>query len=371
MIAELRRIQSHVLGHPFLDPPADLALADTAIWSELLAWSDVHRLQGQVFHALAPLEQLGAHQRRVLSERMSRGCAISLHVDASLPSVAGLLDRAGIDWRLMKGCATSRVLYPDESWRHYGDADVLVRLEHFEDAKEALRPLVAVPAPVQAGPLRTLAAKEHAFVDHRGVEIDLHFAVQGSLLSSRVDNDLLFASPTTIEVQGRQVPTMSNGALLVNAVLHLSSAGGRLSTVPDIVRLARLVAPDDSIVAELLAAERVRRLFTWALGQTLSWVSLPAPWVEWEAQHRNGRCRQPAYGWLHRRDERIRIVNTFVGPQRLRRAAEWLWPSREFLDAHGINRLQNLSGGLAVWRRAGAPDRSSRLRTTKPPGSSV
>ena len=47
-------------------------------------------------------------------------------IGAALAVVADALNEAGVDWRLLKGLATSHLLYPEQSWRTTQDVDLLV-----------------------------------------------------------------------------------------------------------------------------------------------------------------------------------------------------------------------------------------------------
>lgn len=314
------------------------------------------RLIGCLWHAGQRRLVLDDVQRTLLHRVFVAASQRTMAVDASLPAVADALDTAGIEWRVLKGVATARLLYPSETWRQYVDIDLLVRYVALGDALAALAPLTSKPGPVQAGPARTWVVKEHALVDVRGVEIDVHFGVQGSLVSSRLDNDVLFEAPQMIEIDGRAVPALSEPAMLVHAALHVSSAGWKLSSVPDVALLCRRVAPDDPQFRRLVDRGAVRHLFVWALMRVAAWVPLTSAWDSFVRDHVLGRPHLEFYRWVHAREERMRVANAFLGPQRGRRIVETVWPQQAFLDEQGLSRAGNLARIAGAGRAAARVD---------------
>jgi hypothetical protein len=251
---------------------------------------------------------------------------------------------------MLKGGATARLLYADPSQRSSRDIDVLVRPVDLEGALRALAPITAEDAEVQAGPVRAAILKERQITDTRGVAIDVHQAIEGSLITSRLPTEPLFAEPQMFVVHGVHVQACSAAVMFVHSVLHSTSGGAQLSTLPDLARLARLVRPDDDIVAELLAARGPRELFAWSLCEAERRVPLPEPWRRYSELHQPSRARQRLFRAVHGSEARLGLINVLIGERRLRRVREVLWPTRAYLQFKSTTRLGNLRW---VLRRGG------------------
>ena len=103
--------------------------------------------------------------------------------------------------------------------------------------------------------------KERQITDTRGISIDVHQAIEGFLVNSRLPVAPLFATPQTFSVRGVELQACSAAAMFVHSVLHSTSGGAQLSTLPDVGRLARLANPDDAIVTALLVGRSQRDHF--------------------------------------------------------------------------------------------------------------
>jgi hypothetical protein len=304
-------------------------------------WAGTERVLGLASLALVDQPELTLAQRAEVERLGHRASMISLHVDASARRAGRQLANAGVDFRVLKGFGTARILYPDPSWRQYGDFDVLVRREDFERAVHALSPNLVGSPQAQPGPARRGIIKEYPLLDDRGIEIDLHLAVQGSLITSTLDNDVLFSGGQPIPGSAPMVALSPTG-MFVHAVLHVSTVNWRTSSIPDILRLADDVGPGDDEFRSLIRTRQQRSLFAWALGRALLWAPLPDAWQGFHDRHRPVGRQARLYDWVHISEERARLANAFLGPQRVKRVVETVWPSSEFLAEWGLNRLSNL-----------------------------
>lgn len=311
---------------------------ELAAGSPLLAWAVHQRVVGLLW-TLARAQ--GSCQPNVEREwQISSG--LSLLVESSVPAIAEALDGAGIEWRVLKGVVTSRLLYPDAGMRDFCDVDLLVRPADLNRALTALAPITAVKAPILHGPVRSAVLQERQITTHRGVEVDLHQAVEGSLVTSRLPIEPFFDRPQTVAIRGTNVLAPCSAVLFVHAVMHFSSAGRRLSTVPDIARLARTVRPDDPVIDEMLRGRTTMALFVWALDAAAQWVDLPGEWRAFVDSRRPRRSTATMVEWVQRAPARSSVVNTFLGGHRVRRAAETLWPSAAFLAEHRTTHLAHV-----------------------------
>jgi Uncharacterised nucleotidyltransferase len=342
-------LQSAVLRFGLDDPPAPTAV-DEAEWTEVLAWAEAHNLVGQLWHAAPQVVLLSSSQQARLDAVFEDAALPALAIEASTLDVNDLLNAAGIEWRTLKGFATSHLLYDDAAQRSSRDIDILVRPQDLARALEALAPITASPAEVQAGPVRAAVLKERQITDIRGVSIDVHQAIEGCLVSSRLPTEPLFADPQTIRVRGVELPACSAAAMFVHSVLHSTSGGAQLSTLPDLGRLARLVDPAHSIVAALLNDRSPRDLFVWSLERAADVIPVPDVWRRFVDGNQPTATRRWLLESIHESKARTGLVNVLSGEQRLRRAFEVIWPVDEYLRFTNRTRLGNL--GWLV-RRAG------------------
>ena len=342
-------LQSVVLRFGLVDPPAP-ATIDGASWVGLLAWAQSHNLIGQLWHAAPTVARLTPDQQSDLDEAYEAVALPALAIEASALETHRLLAAAGIEWRALKGFATSRLLYDDVAQRSSRDIDILVHPDDLGRTLDALAPVTAAPAEVQAGPVRSAMLKERQITDTRGVAIDIHQAIEGCLVNSRLPIEPLFADPQTLVVRDIELRACSPAAMFVHSVLHSTSGGAQLSTLPDLGRLARMTHPDDAVITALVAESGARDLFVWSLDRAAQRVPLPEEWHGFVAGHRPSR----RYGWLlesiYDSEARLGLVNVLSGERRIRRSTEVVWPNDDYLRSKNRTRIGNL-GWLA--RRAG------------------
>ena len=107
-------------------------------WTRLLELVRAHRLSGLLSEVVRTSSFPLAESRRAEVRDIHRQMAARvLLLEATLVTVAGLLDTAGISFRVLKGPAAA-ALYPNPIWRPYVDIDVLVPGEDFADAARIL-----------------------------------------------------------------------------------------------------------------------------------------------------------------------------------------------------------------------------------------
>ncbi len=315
---------------------------DADHWTDVLAWARAHNLVGQLWAAAPTTIELSSEQRDALDQAYEESAMPALAIEASAVEVQHLLGGAGIEWRVLKGLATARLLYPDPLQRSSRDIDILVRPSDLERALDALAPITVEHAEAQAGPVRAAMLKERQITDTRGVAIDVHQAIEGSLITSRLPIEPLFAEPQSVVIGGVQLQASNAPAMFVHSVLHSTSGGAQLSTLPDLGRLARMVDFDDSIIGDLLAGRQQRDLFAWSLQLAATRIPIPRAWRDFAERHQPHRARRRLFDSIHHSEARLGLVNVMIGEQRVRRAAEVVWPSEEYLQLKQRTRLGNL-----------------------------
>lgn len=327
-------------------------------WTRLIEWATVGKILG-LLHAAAPellvLDDEQAHQLRSAS---MASVATSMMVESSVAPAADALDGAGVDWRLLKGAATSHLLYPRPGWRTISDVDLLVRPTDLARALKALGAIAATGPNVAYGPASAAAQKEYLITDTNGVELDIHQAIQGELLASRLPIEALFVAGQSLTVTGRAITAPSMPAMLVHAVLHLTSAGAPMSTVPDIARLTRVCTPSDPLLDELLRSAESRNLFAWGLDRAHRLIPLPDTWNDHLGSIRPSAAVMRRLDWIQATQLRMHFVNHVTTGHRVRRLVERVWPTDDYLDFYGLTRWEHhryLLGKSVTLRRPREP----------------
>ena len=322
-------------------------------WRRLFEWASAGKILG-LLHAAAPdLLVLDDEQQHELRSASVASVATSMMVESSVAPVADALERAGVDWRLLKGAATSHLLYSRPGSRTISDVDLLVRPMDLGLALEALGSVAATGPNVAYGPASATAQKEYLITDTNGVEIDVHHAIQGFLLTSRPPTEAMFAAGQSLTVAGRTVTAPSRPAMFVHAVLHLTSPGVSMSTLPDVARLARLCDPSEPLFDELLATQGPRHLFAWGLDRARTTIALPDAWVDHLERIRPSDAAMRRLDWTHATGLRMHVVNHITGERRVRRLIEKIWPSHDYLHYEGRTHWEHLRylGGKGVTLR--------------------
>ena len=188
------------------DPPTieSRTSMDTDTWARLHEWASTGRVLGLLLASAPSLLRLSEDQQVQLKESAMASVANSLLIESSLGAAATALDDAGIEWRVLKGCATSHLLYPEPGLRTLGDVDILVRPHDLFEALIALEPLATSTGKIPRGRARAAGDQECLVVDARGVEIDLHQAVQPWTIASRLPTDALFEHRQDLTRRGPQ-----------------------------------------------------------------------------------------------------------------------------------------------------------------------
>jgi hypothetical protein len=313
-----------------------------AAWEHLLA--DVERLRLTGF--LEAAIERGAlpvtdAQRVQVADRHLGACASVLQLERVLLRAASQLERDGFEFVVLKGTAHAHLLYPDPSWRLFGDNDVLVRTDDLEEVVDRLcasgyRRLVPEPTPgfdVRFGKGVTL---RHP----RGDELDVHRTLLFGSFGLRVDADELFASTTTFELGGRQLRALGPDTRLLHACYHaaLGDPIPRLGAIRDVAE-ALAGAHDPGAVLEMAEAWGAMPVLARALELCRAHlgVVIVGPIATASARHQ-----------LSRRERRA--VSSYVGARRS--FAAKVVASLPYVDGLGAK--------LSLVRAAGFPDPALR-----------
>ena len=228
------------------------------IWASVLADTRYQRLAGLLMAAVeAGALHVTDDQRAEVEELHLGACGAVLRLERRLVEVALLLDAAGIEVVVLKGTAVAHLAYPDPAMRMFGDNDLLLRSEQFDDAVELLchNGYVRQTAPARPGFERRFA-KGTTLDGAAGDELDLHRNLVFGTFGFRIDLDELFRTAVPFEVGGRVLHGLGPETRLLHACYHagLGDPRPRFGSVRDVAQMLTFGAHDPSGVLALARA---------------------------------------------------------------------------------------------------------------------
>ena len=180
----------------------------------------------------------------------------TMELDRFTAEVVGELERNQVSPILLKGPSFAAWLYEERSARRYGDADLLVGPEQWDDAVAVLERLGFIEdRSAEASVERGSGSVAYSRHDHWSV--DLHRVIWGLQISERDQWEQLSAHTETMRLAGRQVRILDVASRSLHVALH-AVQHGRSEPKP-IVDLERALAvvDDDGWTA---VVERARDL---------------------------------------------------------------------------------------------------------------
>lgn len=327
-------MKSAVMSTGLIENPAYLPLTIEEQES-LLSWASRERLLPLLGNAAEAGLDLDPDIRRSLDDSIYREQQNALRFEAALLRTVVELESHGFDYRVLKGLAASRVVYPDPSLRQTGDVDLLVREDDFDAVCRLVermgaeskflprfRDVYGVPVPGKA-----------ATFEYRGVELDVHRRIEAGVGRLSIDASRFFDEKMSgcVELAGVWLRVPCPELLFLHAMLHLATGQTRLSTMVDIARLASSSDCNASIVGRLANEEGLGELADWALRETRSMTGLDLPF---ERTRSSLRARRPLTRlWLANRQ--IGSLAWLLSNAPTRRWAvvvgRIVWPDKDFL----------------------------------------
>jgi hypothetical protein len=228
--------------------PASRPIAlDARAAEQVLAGARFDHLTGFLAAAvLAGAVTLDDRLQAPLAQRWHDELLTCVRLEALAVTTAGLLDRAGISWRLTKGAALAHLDYPDPSVRTFGDVDLLVHPSDWSSAFELLSASgYRRAAPTLPGGYDARYGKGATLTTADGLEVDLHrrFAIGRFGVTARME--MLFASSGAIQLAGRTMPVLDPVGRLLHACFHASLGGfRRLRAFRDVAQLLLVTGAD-------------------------------------------------------------------------------------------------------------------------------
>ncbi len=221
-----------------------------------------HGVQGFVQQAIGDHDVLDPLARDALRDDTYRVLMTRAQVLADLAALAIVLDRAGIDFLVVKGPVLGELLYPEPQLRAYSDLDLVVRPEQLPAAVAVLEDHGHELLDQNWELLRRVRPGEVHLAAPCGTVIDLHWHLLNSpqlRAECPIVIDELFDRARTVELGGVEVRTLDVIDTLVFVAFHACASGGdRLIWVEDVARCADLDDLDWGRVEERATEWRFR-----------------------------------------------------------------------------------------------------------------
>jgi hypothetical protein len=262
-----------------------LALDD---WSQLVEEAFRSRVTGHLVAAIGDGALVATpHQAHAALASHERALARDLLVERRMLEAVAVLDDSGIPVRVLKGSALAHTVYPDPSLRSFGDVDVLVPSQRYDQAVRAL---------CRSGARRRYEEPRPGF-DRRfgkgvclettdGFEIDVHRTFVAGPFGLSVDTRDLFGTSAEFVVGGRALHCLDPEARFVHACFHvaLGHAEPRVVSLRDVAQVLLHTPLDGDRVRKLCVRWRCAAVVRRAVELTSALLAVdldatPAHWV--------------------------------------------------------------------------------------------
>jgi hypothetical protein len=236
-------------------------------WREVLADWERNRCLGVAGAAVAQHQLiLSDDQEAELNARIEAWARLALSVERATLAAVSALEEAGIQYRVLKGVAAAHTLYPSPSWRHFADADLLVRAEDITKAASVLgRSLGAerLLPPRRANWDATFGKDLPLRVGV--VEIDLHRTIAPGAWGLRIPVDRLFDDLAVMRLGGTDLAMLTPAQQLLHALLTaaLGDRPPRVSSLADAILCLRTKPFDPELVRRWRVGAPVAAALAW------------------------------------------------------------------------------------------------------------
>jgi hypothetical protein len=343
--ADPRKLACHIAGFGLGVSQVEAVQVTEGLWSPLLSTLVLERLTGLATAAaeVGRLRLPGGLAEDQLLEAQRNAMLWSLSLERKLVSLAAVLQSASIDVVVLKGPAVAHTVYPDASWRPFGDLDLLVRTRDWDRTTTLLGDLGMrrrLPEPRPGFDKRF--GKAAAFIDRDGAEIDLHRTLTPGPFGLWIDTDELVDRAVSFEIGGRRLRRLDDTALLLHASLHASLGWWPplLWTLRDVAQCALFATVDWTDLAALAGRWRLGPVLAHSFQSAMATFDLALPEESGSflatRSRRQDRRLLEAYTTDRRRRGGTAVATIQALPD-IRSKASYLWallvPNREFLTA--------------------------------------
>jgi hypothetical protein len=256
--------------------PSRQTFVDEDAFRALLDAATTERITGHLEQCLkAGVLEVSDAQRHEAKRRHVAMLANDLILERLLAQTSARFAAAAIPHLALKGPVVARTAYPDRALRSFGDVDLLVKSDRFDNAVSVL---------VGDGgharyrePRRRFTArfgKGVCVVTQAGLEIDLHRTFVAGPFGLAINVQDLFTASEFLTIAGRAVPIPGAPVRFLHACYHAALTNPRITALRDVAQIACTTDLDTEAVLDLAARWRGRVVVQRALRLTRS--RLPA-----------------------------------------------------------------------------------------------
>ena len=337
---------------------------DPDMWRQMLVRVREQRLVGLLQFALETgLAPATDEQEAEVAGHHLAAMSTVLWLERLLLEVVAEFSRAGIAYRVLKGAGAAHLDYADPSQRMFGDIDLLVMPEQFDDAVVVLRKLGDVRrTPEFRTGFDRRFGKGATFLDATEKQLDLHrtFVTGPYGVTARLDD--VWAGEETFVVGGKKIAVPTDEVRFVSTCLHmLADEPPRLVLVRDLAEmlLASRIESDETLrlASNWRAAAAVAR----GIRATSELLRLEEahPLQRWARDYAPSRWEQrvlPLYlGGAAYAASSLAAVRTMPGlANKVAFTAALVVPSREYLASQHTGYLRWWWRGARGVRRTGS-----------------
>lgn len=202
------------------------ALVESGVdWDTVLMLSQLHGVFPRVWQHISAnwsehiSAEVAARQNKLLRDNFFSAVYLTRHLFLLLD----VFQEHNLYCIPYKGPVLASYFYDDVSLRSYGDLDILIAREDLAQVIELLieqgyTPEIEVPP----GQLRLYSRIEDdlAFVNDRGVCVEVHWELSGKYLHKPMGLELVVEDVTPVNILGRKIPVFSDEHLLIYCCLH-------------------------------------------------------------------------------------------------------------------------------------------------------
>ncbi len=199
-------------------------------------------------------------------------------LSAQVISIIKALKKADLDILAYKGMTLAQLAYKDISLRQFGDIDVLIRKEDFTKVKETLIGIGCEPAWKATEKQEKAALKyyyEYPFIyGQNKTLVEVHWKFIEPFFAFDYDTDSIWDRTQTVDICGKEVPTLASEDYLVILNSHGSKHfWERFSWICDVARLVENTDIDWDLMirrAKKVGSLRMVWLGLWMARKTLA-----------------------------------------------------------------------------------------------------
>lgn len=248
-----------------------------------------------------------AAQRGTVALEHRRAMSVALVLERELLRMIEYFVAAGIDYRVMKGPAVARTVYPDPAWRTFGDIDVLLRGEQFDAAIALLGKMGYRRRTQELRPgFDRRFGKGATLVDPCGNEIDLHRMFVPGRYGLRSHPEDAFCTRSSVRIGAVEVQVLDSTERFLSACYH-AALGARVPTLAvrrDILQMMHALDHDPMAVHRLAHSWGGEPVVARAVIDAVTTLGIGSsePLAEWARTFRTPRAdRRALRGYTTRR----------------------------------------------------------------------